>query len=92
MNSTTTTSHLAALALAHGFAPDRATSSAQSRRVIYIDFGRLSLGVAVKTKERRSAIREKRAQGFWGYFSEQVVYGLLAVAALSGSLAFVVLG
>jgi len=92
MNTTTTTSPLAALALAHNFAPGCAKPCAPSKRIIYVDFGRLSLHVSVKAKERLNAFREKRAEGFWGYFSEQVVYGLLAVAALSGSLAFVVLG
>jgi hypothetical protein len=90
MNTTTTTSPLTALALAHGFAPDRTEHCARSRRVIYVDFGQLSLRVSVKPKKRRNVLHE-RAEGFWGYFSEQVVYGLLAVAALSGSLAFVVL-
>jgi hypothetical protein len=90
MNTTTTTAPLAALALAHGFAPDRNEHAARSSRVIHVDFGRLSLGVSVKPKKRRKVFHE-RAEGFWGYFSEQVVYGLLAMAALSSSLAFVVL-
>ena len=89
--NTTTTSSLAALTLAHGFAPGCAKPCAPSKRVIYVDFGRLSLHVSVKAKERLNAFREKRAEGFWGYFSEQIVYGLLAAAALSGSLAFVLL-
>jgi len=89
--NTTTTSSLAALTLAHGFAPDRGAPSAQLHRVIYVDFGRLSLGLTVKPKTKPNSLWEKRAEGFWGYFSEQVAYGLLAVAALSGSLAFVLL-
>lgn len=85
------TSSLAALALAHGFVPDRGGPSAQLQCVIHVDFGRLGLGLTVKSKTKPNSIRGKRAEGFWGYFSEQVAYGLLAVAALSGSLAFVVL-
>jgi hypothetical protein len=88
----TTTSPLAALALEHSFAPSRTKNGVPSKRIIYVDFGRLSLHVSVKAKERLNALREKRAEGFWSYFSEQVVYGILAAAALSGSLAFVVLG
>jgi hypothetical protein len=89
--NTTTTSSLAALALAHGFAPDRGGPSARLHRVIYVDFGRLSLRLTVKPKTKPNSLRDKRVEGFWGYFSEQVAYGLLAVAALFGSLAFVIL-
>ena len=89
--NTTTTSSLAALTLAHGFAPDRGAASAQLHRVIYVNFGRLSLGLTVKPKTKPNSLWEKRAEGFWGYFSEQVAYGLLALAALSSSLAFAAL-
>ena len=53
---TTTTSSLAALALAHGFAPDRATASTQLHQVIYVDFGRLSLGLTVKPKTKPNSL------------------------------------
>ena len=85
MSTKTMTSPLAALALAHGFGPETPL-----KRVIHVDFGPLSLRVSVKAKEKLNAFRVKRAEGFWGYFSEQVVYGVLAIAALSGSLAFAV--
>jgi hypothetical protein len=92
MNGTKSiTSPLAALALAHGFVLDHGEDhSGHSKRIIYVDFGRLSLRVSVKAKEKTKLTHAFRADGFWGSLSEQVAFAVLAIAAISSGLLFLV--
>ena len=92
MNGTKSiTSPLAALALAHGFVLDRGDDHrGRSKRIIYVDFGRLSLRISVKAKEKPNPVHASRADGFWGSLSEQVAFAVLAIVAIfSGTLFFV---
>jgi len=90
MNGTKSiTSPLAALALAHGFVLDRGDNNrGRSRRIVYVDFGRLSLRVSVEAKEKPNPAHPSRAEGFWGSFSEQIAYSVLAIAAISSGALF----
>jgi hypothetical protein len=92
MNGTKSiTSPLAALALAHGFVPGHGEGrSASSTRVVHVDFGRLSLLLSIEAKEKPSPAHPSRADGFWGSFSEQLAYGLLAIAAVASGILFFV--
>jgi hypothetical protein len=92
MNDTKSiTSSLATLALAHGFVPGHGEDhSACLRRIIHVDFGRLSLRLSVEAKEKSGPAHLSRADGFWGSFSEQVAYGVLAIAAISSGMLFFV--
>jgi hypothetical protein len=90
MNGTKSiTSPLAALALAHGVVLDRGEDhSGRSKRIVYVDFGRLSLRLSVETKEKPDPVHPSRAEGFWSSFSEQIAYSVLAIAAISSGALF----
>jgi len=92
MNGTNSiTSPLAALALAHGFVPGHGEAhSASLRRVIHVDFGRLSLLLSVEAKEKPNSARASRVEGLWGSISEQIAYSVLALAAISSGVLFFV--
>ena len=40
----------------------------------------------------REWFRQEQAESFWAFWSEQVIFGVLATAALSGTLLSIALG
>jgi hypothetical protein len=92
MNGTkSVTSPLAALALAHCFVPGHGEGrSASSTRVVHVDFGRLSLLLSIQAKKKSHPAHAFRAEGFWGSLSEQMAFGVLAIAGISSAALFFV--